>query len=430
MYWEIWRQRLSALLDRLWHRGLKRSGMVTGLILAALATGFGVAYHQHAQGNFHKLKVKMATEVPEEATPRPGGQEALVLTRTRMMDDSLPEFLSVTMLPGRGMNVLEISAYIPGRGEVNLMASPSLENAANAMSGVGEDANGQASLAMGGAFEAPWAARIWGTASSNAGRIATAWRGHAIQLPANGSAGEGATANGGLMLAGAADSSGSVALPDGGQAQAVFHGFGERWPSKTEVTVTALLSSRAIDLTVTARNTGDTAEPVGIGWRPRFAVLEGGREQLRLRIPGESRVEGLDAKRGEPAGRLVPVAGTPYDFTAQGGAKVGSEGLDECFVALQQGLLDSGPAAELSDPANGYKLRLTALSPTIHAMRVVAPADSSYVSIDPQYNYPDPLGREWNKDADTGMVVLEPGETTQWKVRLEVLPLAGSAPAL
>jgi hypothetical protein len=41
----------------------------------------------------------------------------------------MPEFLSVTLLPGRGMNVLQITAYIPGKGEVNLLASPSIEGA-------------------------------------------------------------------------------------------------------------------------------------------------------------------------------------------------------------------------------------------------------------------------------------------------------------
>ena len=99
--------------------------------------------------------------------------------------------------------------------------------------------------------------------------------------------------------------------------------------------------------------------------------------------------------------------------------------LDDCFVALQQDLLENGPVAELSDPASGFKLRLTALSSTIRAMHVVAPANGEYVSIDPQFNYPDPLGREWGKDVDTGMVVLQPGQTTQWKVRLELISLAG-----
>ena len=80
----------------------------------------------------------------------------------------------------------------------------------------------------------------------------------------------------------------------------------------------------------------------------------------------------------------------------------------------------------MSDPADNFGLRLTALSPTIKAMRVAAPANEDYVSIEPQFNFPDPLGREWAKDADTGMVVLQPGQSTEWKVRLELFLLSES----
>ncbi len=118
---------------------------------------------------------------------------------------------------------------------------------------------------------------------------------------------------------------------------------------------------------------------------------------MRLRIPGEMRAV-RDSAAGQPTGALVPVAGTPYDFATSGGAALGQMALDDSFVDLQQELLDSGPSAELSDPANGFGLRLTALSPTIKTMRVVAPADGDFVTIDPQFNYDDPLGREWGKD--------------------------------
>jgi hypothetical protein len=100
--------------------------------------------------------------------------------------------------------------------------------------------------------------------------------------------------------------------------------------------------------------------------------------------------------------------------------------LEDNFAALHRELLDNGAVAELIDPANDYGLRLTALSPAIQAIRVDAPADADYVSIGPQFNLDDPFGREWGKDVDTGMVVLQPGQSTQWKVRLELFSLAGS----
>src|SRR5205807_3463584 len=115
---------------------------------------------------------------------RPGGQDAIVLTRSRMIGDSSPEFTSVTMLPGRGMNVLQITAFVPGKGEINLLASPTVEQAVGILTGTGPDATGQASLQMGAAFEAPWADTIWGTSQSAAAHVSTNWRGHSINVPA------------------------------------------------------------------------------------------------------------------------------------------------------------------------------------------------------------------------------------------------------
>lgn len=405
-----------------------RSGMVTVLLLGVILAGLGAAYRAHILGKYHQLKLKanIETVLQDAPVPRPGGQEAIVLTRSRQTGDTTAEFLTATLLPGRGMNVLQITAYIPGKGEVNLLASPSIDGAASAMTGHGADADGQASMAMGGAFEAPWAGSMRGVPAAG-GTQTIVWQGQTINLPSTGSSGT--EARNGLMLAAVADPAGSETLPDGGSAQAVFHesDFGGHWLSKTDVTISALLSKGSIELTVMATNVGDVAEPIGIGWHPRFAIFSGNRAQMRLRIPGSQRAEVRDRAKGQPTGALVPVAGTAYDFSMPGGAKLGTTGLDDCFVALHQSLLDNGPAAELVDPASGYGLRLTALSPTIRAMHVVAPAGGEYVSIGPDYNYPDPFGREWSKEPDTGMVVLQPGQSTEWKVRLELFAVGLSS---
>jgi galactose mutarotase-like enzyme len=421
IYLELVERWFASLFQRVWRRGLMRSGMVTGLILAVLVGGLSVAYRERGRGKIYRLKAKISTDRQDAPVPRPGGQEAIVLTRIRLTGGSIPEFLSVTMLPGRGMNVLQIGAYIPGKGDVNLIASPPVEAAASAMTGTGKDVDGQASLTMGGAFEAPWAGRMWGVPTQTEGRVSVAWRGHTMTLP--GSA-EG-VARDGLLLAQGASSAGTTVLPDGGQAQAVFHArdYGAHWPSKTDLTMTVLLGSQWIEMTMVVRNTGDVAEPVGIGWHPRFAIFDGNREQLRVHLPAEKREEVRDRASGLPTGVLLPVAGTPYDFTIRGGVALGKMDLNDSFTVLRRELLDNAAIAELSDPTNDYGLRLTALSPAIKAFRVDAPADADYVSIGPQFNLDDPFGREWGDD-DTGMVVLQPGQSTQWKVRLELYSLA------
>jgi hypothetical protein len=63
---------------------------------------------------------------------------------------------------------------------------------------------------------------------------------------------------------------------------------------------------------------------------------------------------------------------------------------------------------------------MTALTPSIKVMHVVTRANMDYVVLDPRFNYPDPFGREWAKATDTGIVMLQPGQSVQWKVRLEI----------
>jgi aldose 1-epimerase len=287
---------------------------------------------------------------------------------------------------------------------------------------------GAKSLAMGAAIELPWASRISGVATPGGDSLVTTWRGIRLELPtdAKDSYGVGgAMAAGGMLLNQASESVTTNVMPDGGEAQAIFRpgNFGGHWPSQTEVTVTAIMSGKAIDLKVVARNTGNTAEPIGIGWHPRFAILNGHRGQMMLRLPQAQRVEVKDRGTGQLSGRLLPVEGTEYDFTAREGAKLGALNLDDSFVHLRTGLMEDGPVAELRDPENDYGLRLIAMSPTIKAMRVYAPLDGSFISIEPQFNFDDPFGHEWTREEDTGMVVLQPGQSTQWKIRMEIFGL-------
>jgi hypothetical protein len=124
-----------------------------------------------------------------------------------------------------------------------------------------------------------------------------------------------------------------------------------------------------------------------------------------------------------PTGRLVPVAGAVAEFLKPGGAKLGSKDLEADLVHLRGGYGDPRAVVEFRDVKNRYGLRMTLLTPTIRALTVSAPAGSSTVLIDPRFNYDDPFGKEWQKDEDTGMVVLQPGESTQWKIRLELFAL-------
>jgi aldose 1-epimerase len=54
-----------------------------------------------------------------------GGEKIVTLTR-KAVSTARPEFTSVTVLPGRGMEVLQITANFPGKGNIDVLASPDL----------------------------------------------------------------------------------------------------------------------------------------------------------------------------------------------------------------------------------------------------------------------------------------------------------------
>lgn len=424
MYAALLRREFVRLRMRIWQEALLRSGLLTiiGVILVVVALAVG--WHEHRKGHFAKLKAEIRgipSQPHESAGVRPGGQDVVVLQRSPLPGGG-PEFLSATLLPGRGMSVLQITAYLPDKGEVELLASPSLDQAAKLLNATGTPRVG---MTMGGAIEAPWAGRIPGSDSDDGETLTAMWRGRRLELPNDRKGAVGAMSVGGLLMTQASSEVKTNVMPDGGAAQATFHvgSFNDHWVSQTDITAMVQLSGRAIEMNVVARNVGKEAEPIGIGWHPRFAVVGKDRRNVILRLPNSVRVDIPNRSTGLPSGKLLPVQGTQYDFTKPDGTPLGTLGLDDCFVHLRPGLLDNGPAVEMRDPAGEYGLRITAVSSSIKAIRVYAPSNAGFVSINPTMNYDDPFGREWPKDEDTGMVILGPGQSVQWKIRVEIFPL-------
>ncbi len=58
---------------------------------------------------------------PAATTPEKiGGSDVVKLQRKATGDGTKPEFLTATVLPGRGMNLFQVTANIPGKGEIPL----------------------------------------------------------------------------------------------------------------------------------------------------------------------------------------------------------------------------------------------------------------------------------------------------------------------
>ena len=148
-------------------------------VALALAVCWHVSSARHALAAAVLLvgsQAKLASTGDEAVSkdgPKIGGQPVVQLMRRSSANAAGPEFTSVTILPGRGMNLFQITANLPGKGEVHVLASPSLEEAAQQLNGGADDVHGVKSFAFGGAFLVPYPNRIRGKLSSDGKTVFT-----------------------------------------------------------------------------------------------------------------------------------------------------------------------------------------------------------------------------------------------------------------
>lgn len=347
--------------------------------------------------------------------PLIGGAPPLLLKRNPTSHGARREFTSVTLLPGRGLNVFQITANLPGKGETDLLRSPSLEEAAQKLNGQGDDAFGNLNHSFGGAFLIPFTSRAGGELSADKTIVNVVWHGKTIHLP-NDYLGHYSVH--GLLNMLKAEDLHVANTPDGQTLTAVIHAgnFNGYWLSKTDVRFTIALTADAVDIRATATNVGDEPEPMGIGWHPFLRIISGDRAQARVHLPAD--LYGVvDTIDGRPTGELKPVEGTPKDYRSPQGAPIPDASTSINFSKLTRtgGSID----AWLADPKANYAIRVRGLSPEIRTLHLWSAKDDTFCAIEEQYNYMDAFGAEW-KGMDTGLVTLKPKESTTWRVRVEL----------
>lgn len=348
------------------------------------------------------------------------GVEKLVVLSRKPVSTTKPEFTSVTVMPGRGMELLYVKANFPGKGEVNVLYSPDLATAAK-MLNVEDDANGDFGYRLGAAMLCPYPNRIIGKLAPDGKTLTTSWEGRTITLPANNVGklpGADRHAMHGLILKDKATDIHVTRIPGGeeviGEIHDAFHG---KWFAKTDLVITISLTASAIDVTDTARNVGTQSEPMAIGWHPYFAFPSGDHAQVRVHIPGTMMAQVNNYDSVFPTGKLLPVAGTPYDFRAPAGAPLDDHYYDDNWSNLQwkNGMVE----VRVVDPKAHYGVAVDGISPEIKTIQLYSPPPAKFAAIEDQYNFADPFGKEWH-GMNTGMVTLKPGESTKWHVRLRV----------
>lgn len=344
-----------------------------------------------------------------------GGMPPVVLHRAATTHGAALEFTSVTLLPGRGLNTFQISASLPGKGETELLRSPSVDDAAKLLDEQGEDAFGNLNHSFGGAFLIPFTSRLGGELSADKKTVGVTWHGKQWQVP-NDYMGHYAVH--GLINTMKAEQVRIAKTPGGETLTAVIHAgnFGGYWISRTDLHYTVVLTADAVDISIRAVNVGEEDEPMGMGWHPFLKIISGDRSQARVHIPGDE-YTAVDTVDGRPTGELLPVAGTPRDYRSAAGATLPEASTSVNFSRLQRtnGAVD----AWLADPTANYAIRVLGLSPEINTVHLWSAKGDTFCALEEQYNWMDALGPEW-KGKDTGMVTLRPGESTTWHVRLQM----------
>ncbi len=358
---------------------------------------------------------------PAATTPEKiGGSDVVKLQRKATGDGIKPEFLTATVLPGRGMNLFQITANIPGTGEI-----PLFFDLPNQFDSGADDSVGNLSFAGGGAFLVPYPNRIRGKLSPDGKTLTTEWRGKTLTLPANFKGHkDGAEVHSihGLILKSQAESLNTETTADGQTETGIIHAgdFGGHWLSKTDINFTIALTGEAVDSTITAKNVGDEPEPMAIGWHPYFAIPSGDRKQARIHIPAEKLALVNNYDDVFPTGKLVPVKtyeNGKYDYNAPDGKALDDDFLDDNFSTLKR--TDGNVDVQLIDSASAYGIHILGVSPEIKTVQVYAPPTKQFVAVEQQFNFGDPFGKEWH-GTDTGMVTLKPGDSVTWHVRLEL----------
>lgn len=367
-----------------------RSGLVTALILAVLIAGLTFLFKERGKGHLHKLTTP-SPPAPVEPSPQPGGRDAVTIGRLSMVNGSTAEFLSTTVLPGLGMSVLDLKAELPMRGEVQLLQAATVKEITAAAAKLGADKTTSPEEA------------VHTLASMSSPMLAWKSLGPVDQDDLTGSS-----------LFQYASSAENHAMPDGGDATALFAasdkvaaGF---LPPGIELRSSVLMSGRAMEVTLTARNNGSTTQPLRLGWLPHFMLPSGDRSQLRVVVPSTQRIE---------HGKAVEVLG----FNSAAGKAVGDD-MDVTLTHLTRDFLSAGSEIRLLDPECGCQIRLTTLSPNIRTIRILAPKGVPWISLVPIADANETLAnRVASASGGEPTKGLTSGSTMRWKVRVELLEL-------
>ncbi|MEK6397894.1 MAG: hypothetical protein V4734_07390, partial [Terriglobus sp.] len=156
-----------------------------------------------------------------------------------------------------------------------------------------------------------------------------------------------------------------------------------------ETKVTTDISDRGFDLTVSAKNVTLEPRSVVLSWTSKFAIPASSLNKFRMTPPDTA-----DA--------------LPSERSAVHEISLKPEELPRTWTGLKYSYLSAGSELRLRNVADGYTLRMMALTPSIHTVRAELVPETNTLAL--TFSTEGPEGKR---------TVVDPGSTLQWHVRIQ-----------
>ncbi|MEE4381301.1 MAG: aldose 1-epimerase [Pseudomonadales bacterium] len=202
----------------------------------------------------------------------------------------------------------------------------------------------------------------------------------------------------------------TVERADATSADLVYRHDGADWPWRYRATQAFRLRPDGLELGLALANESDRPMPAGLGWHPYFPRADATLTAAVRRIWPSGETTLVDPPRA-PKTEEALHAPRPVDALA----------LDHCFDADAAG-------ATIHWPRRGLRLRLTG-DAVLRFLIVYTPPGQDFFCVEPVSHAPDAVHSPLPA-AETGLRMLEPGETLRAGLRLVVQaqPGGGSKP--
>ena len=200
-----------------------------------------------------------------------------------------------------------------------------------------------------------------------------------------------------------------TAALDFDESHPIYEGF----PFPGSVTIAYRLLAGGLEISFSYENKGNANAPVGYGIHP-FWQFAGDRADVQVKVPAEYRLELDDPVSQLPTGKLLPVAGTPYDLREY--RSLAELFMDDVFYPK-----DAADEAGVAFPAEGLRVNIEH-SPNMRHMICYSPKDRPFVCVENLSAAPDAqnLYAKGHEDV-SGLTVVAPGETMTAWVRFTVV---------